>query len=622
MARLFSGAERRQTPENPEIVERSWTGPPRRGRPRSPRWGALLAVGAAGFGFWLGRRARRAERRDESLVATRLRAVMDALPVGVFIAAADGRMVKSNPAAGEIWDASAPPLLGALEEYGTYVAYRADTGQRVQSDQWGTARVLATGEATAPEELEIGTFSGRRKTILHSAAPIRDASGKVVEVVAVNIDLTERKRAEQARELEREELLVREQRARSEAERWAREEAALRDAVTALTETFTTEQVIDAIAARAMTAVDADIVMVTRIHPGEVEVVACTGNPTSSPLGRRKPYAGSLTERVIEARRPVMFEAGAASGAEVFGVCPPCSLTVVPLMDAGQAIGALFLFRAPERPELSGDEVERAYTFGDLAALAFRRVHMFEDAQRRNAELERVTESRARLVRGFSHDLRNPLGAADGSAALLQDPTFGELSDEQRRGLERIRRSIRRALELTDDLLELVRAEAGDIQLALVPTDLREAARELSEEHRARANGKELLLKLEVQDRLPLIVSDASRVRQILGNLVSNALKYTDRGSVTIRVGRAGPSDGGWITVDVSDTGPGIAESEQRAIFDEFARGGAQSKPGVGLGLAISRRIARALGGDITLESELGRGSTFTLRLPLDGPPR
>lgn len=327
---------------------------------------------------------------------------------------------------------------------------------------------------------------------------------------------------------------------------------------------------------------------------------------------------------MVENKQPQVLrlavEAGPPGPAELARFCPGCSVAVVPLINSGQPIGALFLFREPEKHEFRSDEITRAYTFGDLAALAFQRVHMFEESERRREEIERVTESRARLMRGFSHDVKNPLGAADGHAQLVEHEVVGTLTGEQKKSIRRLRRSIRSALGLIEDLVELARAEAGQIQIETVPTDVREAARELGEEYQPQAEAAGLTLRLDLPAEFPVVESDASRVRQILGNLLSNAVKYTEEGSVIVRVDirsdPAAPHPGRWVAVEISDTGPGISVRDQGHLFEEFSRIAA-AKRGAGLGLAISRRIARALGGDLTVQSEVGSGSTFTLWLPL-----
>jgi signal transduction histidine kinase len=249
------------------------------------------------------------------------------------------------------------------------------------------------------------------------------------------------------------------------------------------------------------------------------------------------------------------------------------------------------------------------------------------EAIRARAEIQRLMESKARLIRGFSHDLKNPLGAADGYAELLEQGIMGPLAPAQRDALTPIRRLLRSAVQVIEDLVELSRAEAGGLELRPQPLDIGDVLRELGQEYTAGAAGKGLTLAVDVDGSLPVVRADRARLRQVLGNLVSNAIKYTRAGSVTIAAETAGRRDGHaagqWVAIHVRDTGPGIPEKDQETVFDEFARLDRETAGGSGLGLAISRRIARLMKGEVTLASRPGEGSTFTLWLPcMDGDGR
>jgi PAS domain S-box-containing protein len=413
--------------------------------------------------------------------------------------------------------------------------------------------------------------------------------------------------------------------ARGEAERRAQQEESLRRAAQSVAATFDESEVIRIIVENALTATNADGAFVKRIDADadEVVVVAIAGSLTPS-VGTRGRFEKSYTRLCVEKGEallvPTLADAQGSVLSAVLQSCEDCSAMVVPLLDAGTAVGSLILARLPERQGFRPDELARASTFADLAALGFRKIHLLQESEGRREELESAIESRARLIRGFSHDLKNPLGAADGylqilEAGILTDPDRVELS------IARARRAMRTALDLINDLSSLAQAEAGHIEVDPTPVDVREIAGELAEEYRAQAEARGLTIDCRMPDRLPVIRSDSTRIRQILGNLVSNAVKYTDAGEVRVAVaarrGRKAPSGGRWIAVSVTDTGRGIPDDKTHLLFREFSRIDPGGAPGVGLGLAISQRVAAALGGCITVDSEAGVGSTFTLWLPV-----
>lgn len=245
------------------------------------------------------------------------------------------------------------------------------------------------------------------------------------------------------------------------------------------------------------------------------------------------------------------------------------------------------------------------------------------EAELRRVQLEAVTESRSRLMRGFSHDVRNPLGVADAQAWMLeQGRAFGELNERQREGVRRIRKSLQTSLRLLDELVELNRAETGELDLRPQPTDVVQVARDAVDDYQAPAMAAGLTLEIKAPPGLPAR-TDPTRVKQILANLLSNAVKYADKGTVTVEAGPLSEEShpGDWIALSVKDCGPGIPRDKLEAVFEEYTRLDPDSQPGAGIGLAISRRIARLMGGDLTVASQVGQGSTFTLWLPPSPPP-
>jgi len=247
-----------------------------------------------------------------------------------------------------------------------------------------------------------------------------------------------------------------------------------------------------------------------------------------------------------------------------------------------------------------------------------------------SAELLRANRAKSEFLANVSHELRTPLNAIVGFVDLLRDGVYGELGPRQIGPVQRIESSANHLRHLVDQVLDLAKIAAGRLEFQPESVDLRLFVLDVATEVEPLAVEKGLTLSLGVGATLPRLRTDPSHLRQILVNLLGNAVKYTTTGGIAVRarVERDGPlpresnaTTPAWVAVQVSDTGIGVAEEDSERIFEEFEqvnpgpRGDSASR-GTGLGLTISRRLARLMDGDITLESELGKGSTFTLWLP------
>jgi signal transduction histidine kinase len=243
-----------------------------------------------------------------------------------------------------------------------------------------------------------------------------------------------------------------------------------------------------------------------------------------------------------------------------------------------------------------------------------------EIAERHGEEVVRATDARARLLRGFTHDVKNPLGAARGYVDLLKMEVRAPVLPEQRPLLDGIQRSVDGALAIIADLLDLARSDSEGLRVERVETDLAAVTTAAAEDHRSAAETAGHTLEVVAPAEPLSVYTDPDLVAQVLGNLLSNAVKYTPSpGRITVRCGiESGAGGGRWATVEVSDTGPGIPPGERDRIFEEFTRLDERGpRKGHGLGLAIARRVARLLGGEITVEEADEGGAAFILHLPL-----
>lgn len=299
------------------------------------------------------------------------------------------------------------------------------------------------------------------------------------------------------------------------------------------------------------------------------------------------------------------------------------------LIDAIEALDTTLASRAAAQrgriQVLEHTDVLSATLLAPLALLAAgimfwtgrRMLTLAHDAAVGHAALGTALDEKAALLRGVTHDLKNPLGAAYGYGELLGDGVLGQLSDRQRDVVGRIQGLLTGVLATVNDLLDLYRDQAGTLQIERTAIDLNALVHDATSDFHAAALKAGISLHDSPCPAACVVVTDPRRVRQILSNLVSNAVKYTPSGGeVHVTLATPTPAEPRFAVM-VRDTGPGIPPALRERIFDEFYRlPSTATLPGTGVGLAISRRLARLLGGDVTVADAPDRGAIFTLWLP------
>ncbi len=288
---------------------------------------------------------------------------------------------------------------------------------------------------------------------------------------------------------------------------------------------------------------------------------------------------------------------------------------LAPLMRGDEIVGML-LVRRKTPGAFAANIVELMKTFAAQSVLAIQNARLFNEIGEKSRQVEEASKHKSQFLANMSHELRTPLNAILGYTELILDSIYGEAPAKMRAVLERVQSNGKHLLGLINDVLDLSKIEAGQLALSLNDYSVGEMVQGVYMAVEPLASSKKLAFTIELPKDLPPARGDDRRLRQVLLNLVGNAIKFTDAGEVAVK---AAAADGAY-TISVRDTGPGIAEADQAKIFEEFQQADnsqTKAKGGTGLGLAIAKRIVEMHGGRLWVASSPGRGSTFSFTVPL-----
>jgi adenylate cyclase len=291
---------------------------------------------------------------------------------------------------------------------------------------------------------------------------------------------------------------------------------------------------------------------------------------------------------------------------------------VVPLLAADRIVGALVVRRqAPG--EFPKNTIDLLQTFAAQSVLAIQNARLFHEIEENGRQLEEASKHKSQFLANMSHELRTPLNAIIGVTEMLREDAGDLDRQDEIEPLDRVLRAGRHLLGLINDILDLSKIEAGKMEIHIEEFGIAPLIEDAVKTIETLAAKNDNRLVVDCPPTVGVMQADQTRVRQALLNLLSNGNKFTERGTVTVRAERHQEAGRDWITMAVSDTGIGMTPEQVAKLFRDFSQADSSTTRkygGTGLGLAISRRFCQMLGGDITVESEPGRGSTFTIHLP------
>jgi len=387
--------------------------------------------------------------------------------------------------------------------------------------------------------------------------------------------------------------------------------------------TFQLQPILDSIVATASRLCQAEYALAFRLRDGKYHVVAANNAEAEFVKYAAEhpipPGRASLVGRTVLERKVVHIPDCLADPEYKYldyqRLGKHRSMLGVPLLRDGVPIGVIDLLRNEVKP-FTEKQIELVSTFADQAVIAIENVRLFDEIQDKSRQLAEASQHKSQFLASMSHELRTPLNAILGYTELIADGIYGAVPEKMQAVLKRVESNGRHLLGLINAVLDLSKIEAGQLTLDLADYSLESVAQTVYNAVEPLALDKKLAFRADIDADLPAGRGDERRLTQVLLNLVGNAIKFTDAGEVVIKAG----ARNGDFHVSVRDTGPGISDADQARLFREFQQADnpkTRRKEGTGLGLAISKRIVEMHGGRIWIESQLGRGSTFFVTLPV-----
>jgi two-component system NtrC family sensor kinase len=389
--------------------------------------------------------------------------------------------------------------------------------------------------------------------------------------------------------------------------------------------TFDLQTVLNALVQSAIRLCEADMAAIHKQQGQGYQEIAAQGFPEdySSFLAKNLPFEaaeGSVLGRTVQQMHPIQVEDVLADPNYTFleGQKRAGFRTVlgVPLIREGVPLGVMTLMRKTPKP-FTAKQIELVTTFADQAVIAIENVRLFDEIHDKSRELAEASQHKSQFLANMSHELRTPLNAIIGVTEMLREDA--EALKQDLEPLDRVLGAARHLLALINDILDLSKIEAGRMELQLEDFALTPLIEGVVKTIEPLAAKNENRVEVSCDAAIETLHADEMRLRQTLLNLMSNANKFTERGTISVDARQRQENGRDWITIAVADTGIGMTPEQMGKLFQEFSQADASTTRkygGTGLGLAISKRFCQMMGGDITVESEPGEGSVFTVLLP------
>lgn len=375
-----------------------------------------------------------------------------------------------------------------------------------------------------------------------------------------------------------------------------------------------------------------DVADVGILERGRWYVKGFSGIALDAVPGNHIEIAGGASTWIVKNRRPLTIpditRAEEFASGETLQALGLRGYLGVPIFSRDRQVMGVFRALTYQPRGFTQEEVDLSQQLANSAAIAIENTMLFNEVQKKSKELEEAIKTKSDFLNTLAHELRTPLIVITGNTQLLKDGIYGPLDEKAKKGIEVISRSSHSLINLIDEFLDLARLEAKRVPLRIEEFSLKEMTDELEAFFKPLVKERGLGLSFYLDDAIPRLKSDRSKVEEILQNLLANAIKYTERGKIELRVsyqsdGQPGRPQGGRISFAIRDTGIGIKETDMPHISEAFymAEGVDRRKyPSTGLGLSIVRRLVELLSGDFQIESQWGKGSTFTVTLPVVHP--